>query len=95
MPIANNRVTVLCGTNTVGTQLTASTLVGNVVNPIPVTVYNPGAAPVFLGGPNVTLANGVALAPGATLSYPIVNGDVLYGVCSTATTTVNLMVGQQ
>ncbi len=49
-------------------------------------ITNTGAAVVYLGGPGVTLANGYALAAGASIQCALAPGDGLWAVCATSTT---------
>ena len=57
-----------------------------------VILQNTGAAAVFLGGPDVTTANGYSLAAGASLS--IVTDDNLtdlFGIVASGTVTVGVL----
>lgn len=92
MAITNTNVTVAA---TAGGTALHGGLRGSVEDPVPLTIYNPGAAPVFVGGSGVTASNGVAIAAGASSSFNLVDGDVLYGIVSTVTTTVSVMKGRQ
>lgn len=57
-----------------------------------VVVSNPsGGAGIFLGGPDVTAANGVPLAAAASITLPLGGGDRLFAVVSTGTKAVNVM----
>lgn len=93
MAIVNNRVAVTCGTNTVGVLLATAT--GNVNVPTPITIYNPGVAPIIVGGPTVIAASGFPIAPGASRDFSLLNGETVYAVCNTVTTTANVMIGNQ
>lgn len=68
---------------------TTATLVatgGNVTIPESVLVQNPvgAATTVYLGGPDVTSANGVAVIAGASISVDMVS-DSLYAIVAAAT----------
>lgn len=45
---------------------------------------------VFLGGPDVTTANGIALVPGAVFTIDLM-GDEIHGVVATGTQAVRVM----
>jgi hypothetical protein len=49
-----------------------------------VTLKNTTAADLFLGGSDVTTANGLAVASGATLTLDLAHDDALYGVAAVA-----------
>lgn len=54
--------------------------------------YNDGAVTVYLGGSNVTTANGYPFPAGASLTIDAVSGDdVVYGVVASGTCNVRLV----
>ncbi len=57
-----------------------------------VSVQNPTAQIVYLGGTGVTAsAYGFALSPAETFTVDLPRGAVLYGVVATTTSTVNVL----
>ncbi len=95
MPITNTNVTVNClGTGGTATQLTSG-LSGNATLPHPVVIYNQGAAPIFVGGASVTPSNGIPVAAGVVYTWPttLIQGEQLYAIANTATTTITLVRG--
>lgn len=102
MPITNTNVTVNCSGNggTTGgtaTQITPTLSTGSVIIPVPVVIYNPGVGPVFVGGPSVVSGNGVLVAPGEKYTWPtpLAQGEILYAIANTVTTTVSITKGLQ
>ena len=60
-----------------------------------VTIYN-RAAPVALGASGVTFATGIILGTAATYGpVELANGDQLYAIANTATTTLSIMLNRQ
>ena len=51
-----------------------------------------GNNPIFLGGPNVTTANGYKLNSGASLTLMVENYDALYAICATGTVDVSVLI---
>jgi hypothetical protein len=51
-----------------------------------------GNHPIFLGGPNVTTANGYKLNSGASLTLMVENYDALYAICATGTVDVSVLI---
>jgi hypothetical protein len=47
---------------------------------------------IFLGGPNVTTANGYKLNSGASLTLMVENYDALYAICATGTVDVSVLI---
>lgn len=95
MPITNTNVSVLATNPSVaGTTALHAGHKGSPNDPCPVTVYNPGTCTLFVGGPTVTTANGIAILAGTSMAFNLVDGDILYGITSTVTTTVNVMRGR-
>lgn len=92
MAITNTNVTVN-GTPGAVVQLHAGHK-GSVNDPCPVSIYNPGVATVYVGSSVVTTSNGIPIAPGATSNFTLVDGDILYGITATVTTTINVMRGR-
>ena len=83
------------------TQTTTVTTTAQVLNPTPGTpglsgqgigVQNNGAVTAYLGGSDVTTANGWPLAPGATLPLGGSQVSTLWAVTASGTTTVALCV---
>lgn len=76
---------------TVGT--TAVKLAGGGVNSLPnaVAVQVPtGGAPVFVGGADVTPANGLSVAAGAIVTVDLI-GDELWGIIGAGTQEVRVL----
>ncbi len=48
-------------------------------------VRNAGTATVYLGGPNVTTSNGIALDVGQTFTADLAPNDALYGIAASGT----------
>lgn len=57
---------------------------------VSVLVSSPSAE-VYIGGADVTAANGVVLGTGATLSIDLAGGDSLYAIAGSGTPTVRVM----
>lgn len=55
------------------------------------SVYNAGTATVYLGGSDVTTANGYPLAVGEHLSVDLALAHVLYGIVATGTQAVRVL----
>jgi hypothetical protein len=51
-----------------------------------------GNNPIFLGGPNVTTANGYKLNSGASLTLMVGDYDALYAICASGTVDVSVLV---
>jgi hypothetical protein len=51
-----------------------------------------GNNPIYLGGPNVTTANGYKLNSGASLTLMVENYDALYAICASGTVDVSVLV---
>lgn len=83
MAISSNQVTV----TTSATRLDPSTGVPTGA----VLVRNRGSAAVYLGGSNVTTANGFQLDAGESVPMDIRSGDALYGVVASGTQTVHVL----
>ena len=75
-----------------GTRLAVGT--GGLGDPTSVKVHNRGA-PIWLGGSGVTVAAGLPLATNATETFSLTNGEALYAIANTATTTVTIFQGRQ
>ena len=50
-----------------------------------------GSKTVYLGGEDVTTANGYPLPPGGEVSFDNENGDIVYGVVGTGTANVAVL----
>lgn len=72
---------------------TTATLVARAIGVVEqVSVQNPSAVSVYLGGAGVTSsAYGYALAPSETFTADLPVGAALYGVVATTTSTVNVL----
>lgn len=55
-----------------------------------VVIQNNSGAPIFVGGKDVTAANGFSLATGAALCSTIDGSEAIYCVTSTTTQTVQI-----
>lgn len=75
----------LTGTNTVVTT-TAVRLAAAPGQSNKVHVYNSGTGPIFYGGSNVNVSNGIALTAGTVKDFDLGPNDELYAV-STVTST--------
>jgi hypothetical protein len=56
-----------------------------------VTVVNASAGDVFVGGPDVTTANGVRLAAGGSLSADLTEGEHLHAIVAAGTADVRVL----
>lgn len=56
-----------------------------------VAARNRGAVAVFVGGSNVTTANGVQVDPGETFTIELGADEALYGVVSAGTATCHVV----
>ena len=96
MPITNTNVTVTCqGNGTGASPVLLANPGGSLTDPVPVSIHNPGVPTLWTGGPTVTPSNGIPIVGGATGNASLMNGDPLYGIFATVTTTVNVMKGRQ
>ena len=57
-----------------------------------VILLRDASADIFLGGSDVTSANGFRLATTDVLSITLLPGDTLYAIASTGTPTVDILV---
>ena len=57
----------------------------------PSALVSAPSADIYVGGPDVTTANGILVASGANLSVDLGPGDLLYAVASAGTPTVRVM----
>jgi hypothetical protein len=65
---------------------------GDLVSGSTVLVTVPaGGATVYVGGADVTTANGFPLAAGASVSVDLNSGDLLYGIVAASTQAVNVL----
>lgn len=53
-------------------------------------LYNPGPTTVYVGGSDVSTANGTAVASGERLSTPCGQGEKLYGIVDAGTQAVRV-----
>jgi len=56
-----------------------------------VALYNAGAATVYVGAAGVTTSTGFPLAAAGTLSIDLDRGEVLYGIVTASTCSVNVL----
>lgn len=56
-----------------------------------VALYNAGAATVYVGAAGVTTSTGFPLAAAGTLSLDLDRGEVLYGIVTASTCSVNVL----
>lgn len=86
MPLVRGNITVLHSATVLATG------VGDASNPTSVDVYNKGVAAIYYGAPGVTgSTDGIPIAIGATKTFNLAVGDVVYGAVDTATQTVTVM----
>lgn len=71
-------------------QMIATAENASVTDKVSVLVSSPSAT-IYVGGPNVTAANGIPVATDASLSVDLAGGDDLYAVASAGTPTVRVM----
>jgi hypothetical protein len=65
---------------------------GDLVSGSTVLVTVPaGGATVYVGGADVTTANGFPLPAGASVSVDLNSGDLLYGIVAASTQAVNVL----
>lgn len=83
---------VKASTPTVGTTAVrlSAQQVASVARPSSIAVTNPGPNPVYLGGKNVTAANGFPLQASSTAAVDLIGNDELWAV-STASQVVNVL----
>jgi heptaprenylglyceryl phosphate synthase len=55
------------------------------------TVHNKGTASIFLGGSDVTTANGYEVAVGEAVSFVLTGSDSLYAVAASGTQRVDVL----
>ena len=84
MALVSTNVTVLATAG--GTKIAEGRGSGDTVVP----VYNP-AAPVWVGSTGVTTSNGILLGTGVVKDFTLHDGDILYAIANTATTTVAVL----
>ncbi len=70
--------------------LSTATLVYSTINgqsgaPAGVSIYNNGSQTVYLGGPNVTIADGFPLGSNEYVSVDLISGETLYGIADSTT----------
>lgn len=80
---------------TVGTSAVALGSNGGLAGRGYITIYNAGGGGVlFVGGPNVAIGQGMAIASNATpLQFPTPQGESVYGIASLAGTVVSTIEG--
>jgi hypothetical protein len=71
-------------------EMIASGASATLSDKVSVLVSAPSAT-IFVGGPDVTAANGVAVTSSDTLSIDLLAGDSLFAIASTGTPTVRVM----
>lgn len=76
-----------------------SNLNGNVGDPLPVLISNAdGSILVYLGGPDVTAANGFPLAAGESTPLSLIGvpvSDIPYAISASGVPNVAVLVGRQ
>lgn len=81
------------------TSVLFDNLNGTNTDPLPVVIKNnDAAATVYIGGSNVSSSNGYALGPGQSIEMQLIGEpttDIPYGLSSTDTPTVCVLVGRQ
>ena len=70
-------------------------LAGDVNAPLPIVLALPSASTIYLGGSTVTTGTGAPFTGISALTFNVVGDDSLYGVVSTGTTNVSLLVMKQ
>lgn len=90
MPLINTTVSVTASATLVATPTNASN-----TDPIPITIYNDGSIPVYVGGSAVTSAIGIPIAAGSAASLQLsAAGELVYAITTSGSCTVRVLKGR-
>lgn len=76
----------------VGTTATSLVAEAGSIAGAQVRLKNKGASPVFLGASGVTTANGLELATGEVATIDLAPGEELFGIVTTGTMAVHVLI---
>jgi len=77
-------------------QLLVQPTAASVTDPTPVVIMNNDPTnTVFIGGPNVTSANGIPVYKQTGISFRILNSDPIYAITAGPTVDTRVMIGRQ
>lgn len=88
MAVRTDRITV----GTSASQLTPSTLTDQQLGASSILIKAPAAAVLYVGGQGVTTATGYDIPAGGELALDLNMGERIYGVVSTGTGTVAVLM---
>lgn len=92
MAVVSAAVTVAATATQLAAPTAPTTTFGGTRNKIGASVQVPsGGSTVYVGGPDVTTANGYAVAAGTAVSIDLAPGDVLYGIVASSTQAVRVL----
>ena len=76
------------------TQL-ANPVMGSVTDPVPVAIFNnDAAATLFIGGPNVSAANGFPILKQTGITFRLMASDPVYGIVTAGTVDTRVLIGR-
>jgi len=77
-------------------QLLVQPTTGTVSDPVPVIIFNNSTTDVvYVGGPNVSAANGLPILVKTGISFRLLFSDPVYGITAGPTVDTRVMIGRQ